>query len=134
MNLINTERPVLFFDGECNLCNRAVQFIIRRDKRKIFLFATLQSEHGRAATEHFSGKAPDSVVLFYRGKYFIKSTATLKALRLAGGLWSWMYLFIVVPRFLRDWVYDMISRNRYHWFGKRNECMVPTRELMGRFL
>ena len=130
----DTNRPVLLFDGECNLCNRTVQFIIRYDKKKIFLFAPLQSAAGKDALLQFPGTAPDSVILFYKEKYFIRSTAALQTLRLIGGFWGLLYIFILVPRFLRDRVYDIISRNRYKWFGKRNECMIPTKELAGRFL
>ena len=134
MTVSETNRPVLFFDGECNLCNRTVQFIIRHDRKKIFLFAPLQSNTGKDTLQQFTGEAPDSVILFYRGGYFIKSTAALHTLRLIGGFWSLLYSLIIVPRFLRDWVYDIISRHRYQWFGKRNECMVPTKELKERFL
>lgn len=127
-------RPVLFFDGECNLCNSAVQFIIRHDKKKLFLFAPLQSTAGQDALKQFSGHVPDSVILFYNNRYFIKSAAGLNILRLLGGGWRFLYAFIIIPRFIRDWVYNIIARNRYKWFGKRNECMIPTPELKERFL
>ena len=126
--------PVLFFDGECNLCNGAVQFIIRHDKKNLFLFAPLQSEAGREALRQFSGKAPDSVILFYNGRYFVKSAAALQTLKLLGGAWKWLYAGVIMPRFLRDWIYDFVSRNRYKWFGKRSECMIPTPELKVRFI
>ena len=130
-------RPVLFFDGECNLCNSTVQFIIRHDKKKLFLFATLQSGIGNAALQNIQKQdepVPDSVILYYNGKYFVRSAAALYVFKLLGSGWAILFAGIIIPRFLRDAVYNFISRNRYKWFGKRNECMIPTPELMDRFL
>ena len=126
--------PILFFDGECNLCNSAVQFIIRHDKKKVFRFAPLQSEAGKEALKRYSGVVPDSVILLYNDTYFIKSAAALQTLRLLGGAWRVFYAGIVIPRFFRDWLYDFVSKNRYKWFGKRDVCMIPTPQLMDRFL
>lgn len=131
------DRPVLFFDGICDLCNKWVQFIIKKDKRKRFLFAPLQSLQGKEALEAVTdkyGKAPDSIILYYQGQYYIKSTAALRILNLLGGLWPIAMIGMVVPRFLRNMVYDLVARNRYKWFGKRDVCMMPTPELRGRFL
>jgi len=111
-----------------------VQFIIRHDKKKLFLFAPLQSEPGKKAIQHFNGKAPDSMILFYKEQYFVRSAAALTIFRLLGGLWPLLYSGKILPRFLRDAIYDYVSRRRYKWFGKRNECMIPTPELMERFL
>jgi len=130
----DSDSPVLFFDGVCNLCNQAVQFIIRHDKKKIFLFAPLQSEPGQKAIAHFAGKAPDSVILLYKQQYLVRSDAALYTFRLLGGLWTILFAAIIIPRFLRDALYNFISRNRYKWFGKKNECMIPTPDLMNRFL
>ncbi|MCD6010473.1 MAG: thiol-disulfide oxidoreductase [Flavipsychrobacter sp.] len=129
---LSNHRPVVFFDGECNLCNGGVQFIIKRDKEKRFLFAPLQSAIGAKAKE-LSGGA-DSFILFYKGRYYIKSSAALHTARLMGGLWPLLYIGIIIPRILRNWVYEFLARNRYKWFGKRNECMIPTPELKERFL
>jgi|SRR5579872_5317910 len=134
MSIEHTIRPVIFFDGICNLCNRSVQFIIRHDKKKQFLFATLQSEIGQQAVKELPGKVPDSFVLFYRGKYFVKSAAALTVCKLLGGIWGMFYIGIIIPPFIRDAIYDFISRNRYKWFGRRNECMIPSPELKSRFL
>ena len=130
-------RPVLFFDGECNLCNSSVQFIIKRDKKKQFLFAPLQSERGKAAIAdmlQYMKQVPDSVILYYNGKYYTQSAAALYIARLLGGGWQLLYAGMILPRFARDAVYELIARNRYKWFGKRNECMIPTPELKARFL
>lgn len=132
----SSSRPVLFFDGECNLCNSFVQFVIRNDKQKRFLFAPLQSNAGKDVLSHISGKQlpPDSVILSYKGKYFLRSAAALTILKLLGGLKSMLYAAIIIPRFIRDSIYDMVARNRHKWFGKRAECMIPTPELKERFI
>jgi predicted DCC family thiol-disulfide oxidoreductase YuxK len=132
----NTTKPVLYFDGVCNLCNGLVTFIIRQDKKEQFLFAPLQSAAGVAALQH----APDahektgSFILLYNNVYYTRSSAALHTFRLLGGGWQLLYAFIIVPRFIRDAVYRLVSRNRYKWFGQKAECMVPTPELMARFV
>jgi len=125
---------VLLFDGVCTLCNGFVRFVIERDPAGRFQFAPLQS----AAAARLLGVArpplPDSLVLLEEGRLFTRSTA---ALRVARGLrfpWPLVYAFVVVPRPVRDWVYDAVARNRYRWFGRRDVCMVPTPELRSRFL
>lgn len=137
MNMNSSQHPVVFFDGVCNLCNRTVQFIIRHDKEGIFRFAALQSGPGaevRDAVKAEYGYVPDSIILSYKGKYYIRSSAALKIAMLLGGI-GWLlapgYLF---PRFIRNAVYHAIAKRRYKWFGKRDECMVPTPELRSRFL
>ncbi len=136
MDTNDASSPVLFFDGVCNLCNSSVQFVIRHDKKKQFLFATLQSAAGLKALKNTANAADGagSFILFYQGRYYSRSTAALQVLRLLGGAWSILYAAIIVPRFIRDAAYNLISRNRYKWFGKKNECMLPTPELKKRFL
>ena len=126
--------PILYFDGECNLCNRSVQFVIRHDAKKQFRFASLQSAAGKVVLQSFGGRAPDSLILEYAGRYRVRSTAALYTLKFLGGAWSLLFVFIAVPPVLRDWIYDFISRHRYRWFGKRDQCMIPTPELRSRFL
>ena len=129
-------RPVLFFDGVCNLCNRWVQFMIRHDRKKQFLFASLQSENGQLMQQHLlqqAGKMPDSVVLLYRDKYYIKSDAAIRAAALLGGVYKLLLIGLIVPRFLRNIVYDRVAQNRYKWYGKTEGCMIPTPELKERF-
>jgi predicted DCC family thiol-disulfide oxidoreductase YuxK len=127
---------VVLFDGVCNLCNGSVRFIIERDPRARFQFAPLQSPVADRLIGAQVDRAslPDSIVLVDEGRLYVRSSA---ALRIARGLrfpWPLAWVFMVVPRPIRDWVYDLIARHRYAWFGKRDECMVPTPEVRGRFL
>lgn len=127
---------LVLFDGVCNLCNNAVQFIIQNDPKGVFYFSSLQSETGQYLLEKHGlndGKT-DSLVLIQNGKAYIKSTA---ALRIASQLRrpiSFLTILRIIPRFLRNLVYDFIARNRYLWFGKREHCMIPTPSLRKRFL
>lgn len=128
--------PILLFDGVCNLCNGAVQWVIARDPSARFRFASLQSEAGRAllAKHGLPEGALDTVVLVDGDAHFTKSDAALAVARRLGGAWSLLAVFSLVPRPLRDAVYDWVARNRYARWGKRAECWVPTAELRARFL
>jgi predicted DCC family thiol-disulfide oxidoreductase YuxK len=130
------DHPVLLFDGECNLCNGAVRFVIKRDPDAVFRFASLQSDAGQAILErHDLPKEDFDTMVYLEGdKVWTNSTAALRIVRQLGGIWGLAYAFIVIPRPVRDAVYGVIVRNRYRWFGKRDECMVPTPELRARFL
>ena len=131
-----SERPIVFFDGVCNLCNATVQKIIRSDKKKQFLFAPLQSAAGAAALKQVTiadGKS-GSVILFYNHQYFTRSSAVLQVFKLLGGWYSLLLAGYILPRFVRDGLYNFVARHRYQWFGQQNECMVPTEELKARFL
>ena len=137
MILNNEDHPIVFFDGLCNLCNRTIQFIIRKDKKKLFLFAPLQSEQGKTALQNLNFKnqpPPDSIVLLYKGRYFVKSGAALRIFYLLGGGWKLAYGLLIIPPFIRDSIYGWIARNRYKWFGKKDTCMIPTPELLNRFM
>ena len=126
--------PVLYFDGVCNLCNRTVQWVIKHDRKKIFRFAPLQSAAGIRLQQETVIQASRSVLLAYNGLVYSKSTAALNVMRLLGGLPALLYVFIIIPRFLRDGIYNIVARNRYKWFGQQASCMIPTPELRGRFL
>jgi predicted DCC family thiol-disulfide oxidoreductase YuxK len=130
------EKPVILFDGVCNLCNKAVQFVIRHDQKKIFLFASLQSNEGQKLLQQYQLPINNfnSFVLIENGKAYTRSTAALKVAAQISGLIKLAYIFIIVPKFIRDGIYKWISGNRYKWFGKREECMLPTPELKARFL
>lgn len=128
--------PVVLFDGVCNLCSGSVKWIIRRDPDAVYRFAPLQSDVGR---EHLleCGLPTDDVetfVLVEDDECYTKSTAALRIAVGLGGIYLVLYPFLYVPRFLRDAVYDFVANHRYDWFGRKDECMVPTPELRDRFL
>ena len=130
-------KEIIFFDGVCNLCNGAVNFIIDRDKRGRFLFASLQSDLAREKLGHkgIDASRLDSIVLLKKnGTAKEKSSAILHIARGLGGAWPLMYVFMILPKPFRDLVYDFIARNRYKWFGRQDECRIPTPELRQRFL
>ena len=130
------DKPILFFDGVCNLCNSSVQFIIRRDRNERFLFASLQSEKAKKTLPAKYRVEDDlkSLVLKDGDRLKTKSSAALTIARDLSGLWPFLYLLMIIPKALRDFVYDLIARNRYNWFGKKDACMIPTTDLKSRFV
>lgn len=127
--------PVLLFDGVCNLCNASVQWVIAHDPQGIFHFASLQSDTGKALLNKYALPAGlDTVVMIKDGKAFTRSDVPLQLFKILGGRWRFLLVFKVVPRFIRDAVYDFIAKNRYKWFGKKEACWLPTPELKRRFL
>jgi predicted DCC family thiol-disulfide oxidoreductase YuxK len=127
---------ILLFDGVCNLCNRTVQFVIKRDNNAKFRFASLQSDIGQALLKRFGLPLNDfdSFVLIKGDKYYLRSTAGLHVLKELGGGWKLFYALIIFPRAFRDFIYSMVARTRYKVFGKRDSCMIPTPEQRDRFL
>ena len=130
------ENPVLLFDGVCNLCNSTVQFVLKRDKKAYFKFASLQSDYGQNFLKKNSLPTTDfnTFILIEGDSYSTKSTAILKVFRKLSGLWPVLYIFIVFPAFLRDPFYNLIAKNRYKLFGKRDSCMIPGKEILSRFI
>lgn len=131
-----TEKNIILFDGVCNLCVSSVQFIIKRDPVGIFYFASLQSDVGVRLSENFGAliEKTDSIILIKGDKCYIESDAALKiASKLKGG-WKLLYIFIIIPKPLRDAAYRYVARNRYKWFGKKDACMIPTPDLEKRFI
>ena len=129
-------QSIILFDGVCNLCNGAVQFVIKRDKNNQFLFASLQSVEGKKVLTE-NNLSPDklySFILVEDGKIYDRSTAALRVVKKLSGFWHLFYGFIIVPGFIRNGVYNFIARNRYKWFGRKDECMIPTPELKAKFL
>lgn len=130
------EHPVILFDGVCNFCSAGINFILRQDRKGVFRFAALQSEAGQKLlrqygmpTEHF-----DSFVLIDNGRVYRKSAAGLEVYGRLPWYWKWTKLLWVVPKVVRDAVYDLIARNRYKWFGQKDQCMVPSPDVQARFL
>ena len=133
----NTEvNNVVFFDGVCNLCNSSVNFLIDRDPQSKFRLASLQSEYAQQFLPKF-GVNPskiDSIAFYSTGKLYRQSRAVLEIAKRMRRGWPLLYVFIIVPGFLRDAIYNWIARNRYKWFGKQDTCRVPTPDLRSRFL
>lgn len=134
--MYNNETYILLFDGVCNLCNSFVRFLIVRDPKEKFKFATLQSESAQALLNRFGLPVNDldSLVFIAGEKYFLRSSAILHILKELGGVWKLFYIFTIFPRPLRDFIYRIIAKTRYSIFGKRDICFVPTPEIKRRFL
>lgn len=135
LSLVMQKQTVIFFDGLCNLCNGAVQFVIERDHKNIFHFASLQSGFAELELQNFEVDLAqmNSFILLENGKLYKQSTAALRVAKKLNGLWPLLYAFIIVPPFIRNAVYNYIAKNRYKWFGKKESCWVPTPELKNRF-
>ncbi|MBD2846460.1 thiol-disulfide oxidoreductase DCC family protein [Paenibacillus sp. IB182496] len=125
---------IVLFDGVCNFCNSSVQFVLKRDPEGRFRYAPLQSEPGARLLREHGISGIDSFVLIEGGRAYVKSEAALRVCRSLPGLWKLLALLRIVPRPLRDAVYDAIARRRDRWFGARASCMLPTPEQRGRFL
>jgi len=130
-----SNNPVIFFDGVCNLCNASVQFAIEHDRKNVFKFTALQGEYAKKILPQFSVDLNkiDSIVLVENKELYTKSTAALRIARRLSGLWPILYVFIIIPKFIRDWFYDFIAKNRYKWWGKQESCWVPTPDLQSKF-
>ena len=127
---------IILFDGICNLCSSSVQFVIKRDAKNRFLFASLQSAAGQGYLRRFGLPADSfhSFVLVEDDKCYTRSTAALRVARFLTGAWPLLYACIIIPRFIRDAIYNVIARNRYKWFGKKEACWIPTPDLKKTFL
>tara|TARA_B110000240_G_scaffold186415_1_gene223037 strand:- start:497 stop:907 length:411 start_codon:yes stop_codon:yes gene_type:complete len=129
-------QPLVLFDGFCNLCNSSVQYVIKHDRHNKFKFASLQSDAAKEILLQFNENNSDlnSIILIDNNKIFKKSLAVLRLLKILGGVYTLLYIFIIIPKPLRDWVYDYIAKNRYKWYGKKDSCMIPTKELKNKFI
>jgi predicted DCC family thiol-disulfide oxidoreductase YuxK len=133
---LNDEKQIILFDGVCNFCSFWVNFVIKRDKKDLFRFAALQSEKAMEITDRLDIdiSKPDTFILIINDKFFTKSTAALMVCKQLNGLIKFLYPFIILPKFFRNFVYDLIARYRYNLFGKRDSCRVPTEEDKLKFL
>ena len=130
-------KQLILFDGVCNLCNRSVQFIIRHDKKDKFLFTALQSNVGKKIIQEFNidTSKTDSILLYSPDKGLsLRSTAALNIAKQLRFPINTLIIFIIIPNFIRNWIYDLIARNRYKWYGKMDDCMIPTPEIKAKFL
>ena len=126
-------QKVVLFDGVCNLCNSSVQWLIRHDKNQIFRFASLQSDYAAEHLKNSEYQFIDSIILLDNNRIYSKSSAVLRILKRLRLPYNLLWVFIIVPPFVRNFVYDVVARNRYNWFGKRETCMMPSDELKARF-
>jgi predicted DCC family thiol-disulfide oxidoreductase YuxK len=137
MQNLPPNKKIILFDGVCNLCNSAVQFVINHDKKDVFRFVALQSELGQQILKHI-GINPaniDSIVLYEPGiAYYYKSSAAIQIAKNLGGFLHLGTIFRIIPTVIRNQLYDYIAKNRYKWYGKKESCMIPTPELKIKFL
>lgn len=136
IQLIAEGHPIVCYDGVCGFCQRVVQFILPRDREGRFRFTAIQSDVGQSLLSHY-GLAPQALntfVLIENNRAYTRSTAGLRVFRGLGGAWKLLYVFIAVPKPLRNAVYSWIARNRYRWFGKTDACLIPSRDMRERFL
>jgi len=129
-------KAIVLFDGYCNLCSWSVQFILKRDHRDHFRFASVQSDIGKEILSFFeiNDEADKSVILIENELYYLKSDAALRIARKLRRLWTILYILIIIPKFMRDFIYMFISKNRYKWFGKKQECYLPDSNTKNKFL
>lgn len=127
---------VVLFDGVCNLCNGFVRFLLKRDKQRLFQFASLQSIYGIGLANHFniSLTGPETIVLYDKGEITTQSDAVIKIISSLGGIWKGIVIVKIIPRFIRNNIYRLLARNRYKLFGKKDQCEVPPEGTENRFL
>jgi len=133
---ISKKHPILLFDGVCNLCNGFVQFVIERDQEGLFKFAALQSDVGKNVLQHINLSTDDlsTAILIEDEKIYTQSTVGLKMIKKMNVWYRFLYFLIVLPKPFRDFFYRILAKNRYKWFGEKENCMIPSPELQSRFL
>jgi predicted DCC family thiol-disulfide oxidoreductase YuxK len=131
-----TSNPIILFDGVCIFCNYWVNFAIKRDKKKKLMFAALQGEAAKELLQQYqiNPTSLSSVILIDKGKAYTQSSAAIRICKHLDSGWKLFYGLMIIPKFIRDFFYNIIARNRYKWFGKKEVCMIPTPELKERFL
>jgi predicted DCC family thiol-disulfide oxidoreductase YuxK len=136
MNNILKNKTILLFDGYCNLCHSSVQFVLKHEKNNDLYFTSLQSPIGEEILKHYSinPNEIDSLVLIEKNKAYIKSSAALRVSKYLKGFYPICFGLLIIPSFIRNWVYDYVAKNRYKWFGKMDNCLVPDENLSKRFL
>ena len=129
-------KKIIFYDGHCNLCNGFVNAIIKLDKKSIFLFAPLNGNHAKNLLKKnkIKNTTIDSVVLFNNNSISYKSKAVIEILISLGGIYRGLVITKIIPRAILDWLYDIVAKNRYSWFGKHDRCMVPDKKIISKFL
>jgi predicted DCC family thiol-disulfide oxidoreductase YuxK len=125
---------IVFFDGVCNLCQGSVRYLIKHDKKEVLKFASLQGNYAKDFVNETEIQSMQSILFFDGKMLYKKSTAVLKLSRLLGGWYQLLLLGYILPRFFRDWLYNIVAKNRYRWFGKKDQCMLPSKGFKNRFL
>ena len=137
MQHLPQHKKIILFDGLCNLCDATVQFIIKRDSKDVFRFVSLQSDLGRELLQKlpFEFQLTDSVILYESEKvFFYKSQAVFEIVKSIGGIYYCLLIFKLLPNAITNSVYDFIAKNRYRWWGKKESCLVPSKDLQSKFL
>ncbi|MBC7875026.1 MAG: thiol-disulfide oxidoreductase DCC family protein [Ferruginibacter sp.] len=131
-----TNNPVLLFDGVCNFCNYWVNFAIKRDRKRKLRFTPLQGQTAKSLLPEYkiNPGSLSTVILVDNGKVYTQSSAAIRVCKYLDGGWKLFYGLMIIPKFIRDFLYNIIARNRYKWFGKKESCMIPTAEVRERFL
>ncbi|MBG9721774.1 thiol-disulfide oxidoreductase [Bacillus mycoides] len=126
---------IILFDGDCNFCNQSVQFIIKRDSLGYFRYVSLQGDIGQRMLKQYKiNLSIDSIVLIDNDKSYIKSDAIINICKRLSGPWKMMIIFLVIPRSIRNLLYEKFAERRYKWFGKQTICLLPPPEIRKRFL
>jgi len=137
MQNLPQHKKIILFDGLCNLCNASVQLIIKRDTKDVFRFVSLQSNLGQKLLQQLpiSTQKIDSIILYEPNKvFYCKSKAIFEIVKNIGGIFYCLLIFKWLPIAITNTIYDYIAKNRYRWFGKKEQCLVPTKELQSKFL
>lgn len=137
MENLPKDKKIIIFDGVCNLCDKTVQFIIKHDKHDVFRFVALQSDLGKEIINYIGidTSKTDSIILYEPGHaYYYKAEAAIMIAKELGSIFSLLGIFSILPKWLSNKVYDFVARNRYKWYGKKDECMIPTPEMKAKFL
>jgi predicted DCC family thiol-disulfide oxidoreductase YuxK len=129
-------KSIVFFDGVCNLCNGTVQFLLKIDKHQRLQFGSLQGESAKRIlpTYQISPEKLSSIIFIHQNKVYTESSAVLEIFSVIGGPWTTLYIFKLIPSYIRNGIYRIVARYRYKWFGKRSSCRVPTPSERERFL
>ena len=132
--IINQEKPIIFFDGVCSLCNKFINLLFRLDTKNKFLVSPIQGETFKKIIISEDDKKIDSIALWQNGHLYFKYSAVVRIISSLGGVWCVFKVFHIIPLKLGDFFYDIVAKNRYAWFGKKNSCRLPTASERAKFL
>ncbi|BDB55254.1 thiol-disulfide oxidoreductase [Flavobacterium ammoniigenes] len=137
MENLPQDKKIILFDGLCNLCDASVQFLIKKDTKDVFRFVSLQSKLGKELLSKLpiAIQQTDSIILYEsEALFYYKSKAIFQIIKSLGGIFNCLLIFKLLPTYFTDTLYDLVAKNRYQWFGKKQHCLVPTKELKSKFL